>query len=372
MATDSFTYTISDGKGGSTQATATVTINGITDDGGAGNDTLLGGDGNDTLHGGDGNDMIDAKGGNDIATGGDGNDVFVIRTASPGKDGRDEYHGGADIDALDFSLATDPINFHLRHSSTLYGPDRITGIEDLVGGQVGDRMDGNKFANQILGNAGDDVLKGEDGNDALDGGEGNDTQSGGNGRDHLVGNIGNDLLNGGAANDLLEGGDGSDTLAGGRRDDTLAGGAANDHISGGEGRDVLEGEDGDDTLVGGLNSDTLAGGAGDDALIGGDGFDSFRFDTLDGVDMIGDFATKGSSKDTFAFVRDLFESFEGDVSDLINDGFLRAQDGTVNHTNIQVDVDGGGDNFVTIAVLNGAISNSVLANQTVLIDGLVA
>ena len=38
---------------------------------------------------------------------------------------------------------------------------------------------------------------------------------------------------------------------------------------------------------------------------------------------------------------------------------------------IQVDTDGGGD-FVTIAILNGAISNNVLANQTILIDDLVA
>ena len=38
---------------------------------------------------------------------------------------------------------------------------------------------------------------------------------------------------------------------------------------------------------------------------------------------------------------------------------------------IQVDTDGGGD-FVTIAILNGAISNNVLANQTILIDDSVA
>ena len=42
-------------------------------------------------------------------------------------------------------------------------------------------------------------------------------------------------------------------------------------------------------------------------------------------------------------------------------------------TNVQVDVDGGGDNFVTVAVLNGSISNSTLASQTVILnDTLVA
>ena len=95
---------------------------------------------------------------------------------------------------------------------------------------------------------------------------------------------------------------------------------------------LFEGGDGDDTLVGGLNGDILTGVAGNDVLIGGAGFEFVRINTFDGVYTIADFATKGSSKDTLSFVRSLFEDFDGDVSDLIGDGFLRAQDEAGDHT----------------------------------------
>ena len=303
-------------------------------DGTAGNDIIDAKGGNDIVKGGDGNDVITLGTGNDKGFGGDGDDTFVILTSNPSKDGRDEYHGGAGTDTLDFSLVTSEIEIDLSGSPSRYGPDRITGIENILGGKDDDEISGNSVDNFLAGNEGRDVLRGEDGDDQLDGG------------------IGNDFLNGGNDRDTLLGGDGNDLLLGGRGHDQLFGGKGNDDLFGGDGNDIL------------------VGGAGNDELLGGSGIDVFRLDSLEGVDVIDDFATKGGSKDKLSFARSLFEDFDGNVADLFSEGYVRTQNAPGNHTNVQVDIDGGGDNFVTVAVLNGTISNNTLASQTVIFNDI--
>jgi VCBS repeat-containing protein len=72
-ATDSFTYTISDGNGGESTATVFITINGVDDgstpgqiiNGTAGRDQLIGTDGDDVITGGLGRDIITTGGGSD-------------------------------------------------------------------------------------------------------------------------------------------------------------------------------------------------------------------------------------------------------------------------------------------------------------------
>jgi VCBS repeat-containing protein len=101
---DVFTYTVSDGLGGTDTATLTVTVTasatgdaranhlvgtGKADtlrglggkdrlDGNTGDDRLLGGDGNDTLSGGKGQDRLDGGAGKDMLTGGAQADLFVF------------------------------------------------------------------------------------------------------------------------------------------------------------------------------------------------------------------------------------------------------------------------------------------------------
>ena len=61
----------------------------------------------------------------------------------------------------------------------------------------------------------------------------------------------------------------------------------------------------------------------------------------------------------------MFENFTGDDAfDLIGSGYLRtvSAGGTIQ---IQVDADGGGDAFVTMASLNGNVSNGVLADHVI-------
>lgn len=105
VAQDTFTYTASDGKGGTAKSTLTVTVStqGLQNyvQGSDGNDTLSyttcktvlgkafglndamildGGNGNDTLIGGNGADVLIGGAGNNRMTGGGGSDTFVFGT----------------------------------------------------------------------------------------------------------------------------------------------------------------------------------------------------------------------------------------------------------------------------------------------------
>jgi len=76
-----------------------ATFTHLTEDGGAGDDTLLGGDGDDTLLGRSGNDRVDGNRGSDSALLGSGDDHFAW---DPG-DGSDDIKGNSGTDTLDFN-----------------------------------------------------------------------------------------------------------------------------------------------------------------------------------------------------------------------------------------------------------------------------
>ncbi|MBD2345116.1 ExeM/NucH family extracellular endonuclease [Anabaena subtropica FACHB-260] len=157
VGNDSFTYTISDGKGGIATASVSVSVHAV----GGG---FIGTPGDDNLIGTNNNDIIRGLGGNDTLRGGNGND-------------------------------------------TLYGGD---GDDVLSGGNGNDILYGGRGNDTLLGGNDSDILYGDDGNDYLDGGNGNDTLYGGAGNDTLIGGNGNDLLVGSQGFDILTGGNGSD------------------------------------------------------------------------------------------------------------------------------------------------------------------
>lgn len=111
VAQDIFTYTVSDGQGGTTTSTLTITVGErgecykMGTDGCdllvnvLGNSILDGGNGNDILIGGLCNDSLIGGSGNDILTGGFGKDTFVFNKG----------HGN-DI-VVDFGLGGDTIQF---------------------------------------------------------------------------------------------------------------------------------------------------------------------------------------------------------------------------------------------------------------------
>jgi len=150
--------------------------------GGGGNDQLKGGKGKDKLVGGDGDDQVDAGEGDDEIVGGDGA-------------GNDTYIGGAGTDSVRYTSAVTSITVDLAAgtaSGSEIGNDSLTGIENIIGGQAGDTLRGDGFANDIDGYTGDDLIQGAAGNDTLTGGTGNDTLEGGSGNDSLVGGEGTD------------------------------------------------------------------------------------------------------------------------------------------------------------------------------------
>ncbi|NJO78637.1 MAG: cadherin-like domain-containing protein [Cyanobacteria bacterium RM1_2_2] len=82
--TDSFTYTVSDGNGGTDTATVNLNVNVLNNTltGDAGNNTLNGQAGNDILNGGAGDDTLIGGSGNDALNGGDGTDTASYATAT--------------------------------------------------------------------------------------------------------------------------------------------------------------------------------------------------------------------------------------------------------------------------------------------------
>jgi Ca2+-binding RTX toxin-like protein len=297
-----------------------VTIDGVADDGEAGeNDNVgtdvenaRGGQGNDylegsasvnVLSGGLGSDTLAGLGDADILNGDGGDDIFDEGMAS---NGNDVLNGGAGSDTADYSgrsvdlIVT--INGTANDGEMSENDNVRTDVEIVLGGSGDD---------EITGGTGANTLNGGDGNDVLNGGAGNDILIGGLGTDEMEGGAGNDTFDEEAADsdaDEINGGAGVDTidysgrtssvsvtldgLVGdgevgegdnigtdvenvycGAGDDYVVGSASANVIEGGIGADELHGGDGIDTISGGDGIDDIFGDAGEDLIDGDAGTD---------------------------------------------------------------------------------------------------
>ena len=318
---------------------------------GSGADIIIGGTGDDNLKGGwsddlyifnygDGNDVIyDSRGTNDILRFGEGinfeslhiyrvnnNDIMIEIDGGNGGSIYIEYQTyGYSIETLEFHDGSTVAMSSLE--LTLTGTD---GNDTLQGVRLGASQ-----VDTIYGEGGDDIIYGyqviaDYNNNFLYGGTGNDKIYASHGEDYIEGNEGNDLIFGYNGSDDIHGGDGGDIIYGGNQ---------NDNLNGGAGDDVLYGDNNDDILNGGLGADTLTGGGGYDTFVFG--ADS----SFDAVDMIMDFSTYYDAID----ISDLLSEYDP-LNDTLSDFVQITDDGS--DSLLSIDVDGGGDNFVAIALID--------------------
>jgi len=306
-------------------------------DGNAGDDILAGGGGGDNLFGGAGDDILDGGSGADVHAGGAGADTLL------GSAGNDIFIGGDDIDNIDYSGVTGPVNVNLGDGVAANdgqgGNDSLSEIENVTGSDFNDVISGDSNVNVLTGGFGNDRLYGAGGSDLLDGGAGVDevdytnavlngvtvdlgtgtaADDGDGGVDTLTdienitgstfsddltgdanvnvidGGTGDDIIRASGGEDVIDGGDDRDTidysnLVGATSIDvTLAGVTpVNVSVTGGADQTILNvenvtGTDGDDTITGDANENTLKGGAGNDTLSGRGGVDIL--DGGDGID----------------------------------------------------------------------------------------
>ena len=324
--TDSFNYTLLDGRGGQAIGTADITVTapststpppvttsltvngtagndtlnadhtiGTTINGGGGNDYIIGHDGSDVLNGGDGNDLISGYYGNDTLAGGTGSDTLI---GGPGKDTFvfNMTDLGTGVDKItDFSASqgdkidiSNTLQGHYTTASTLSnfvaittsgsnsilsvdldgsgqhwtGVAVLTGVTGLNVQQL--VSNGNLILLDTTSSSGSTSSPPPTTSLTVNGTSGNDTLN----ADHDIGTIVNGL-------------------------------GGNDYISGHNGNDVLNGGDGNDLIYGYYGNDTLAGGTGSDTLAGGPGADMFLFKAADlgtGADLITDFSAAQGDK----------------------------------------------------------------------------
>ncbi|WP_083392658.1 Hint domain-containing protein [Rhodobacter xanthinilyticus] len=237
VGTTSFSYTISDGKGGYDTATVSVTVCEPESDGivsgtagddlidgaytgdpdgdmvdhkdailagyagdddlikaGAGNDTVIAGAGNDDVYGEDGDDSLSGGAGADYLSGGAGDDTLS------GGAGNDTFNGGTGLDIIDYSNSTAGVNVNLG-TSVLSGGEASgdvieSGVDGVLGSGYADTLTGfdhqgtsaaDTYTNVFYGNGGDDIISGAGGDDSLYGGADDDSISGGTGNDYIEG-----------------------------------------------------------------------------------------------------------------------------------------------------------------------------------------
>ena len=177
---------------GLADADTDTSTNGVTINGGAGDQTLTGGANDDTIDGGAGSDILVGNAGNDVLIGGIGNDTLT------GGAGADTYIVEADTDtitllengdALQVSGAADAVatisgTFIASSATSNTSSGTVTlaitndglGVDmSLAGGNAGYTMNGSGTADILIGSNFADIITGGAGIDELSGGGDADT-----------------------------------------------------------------------------------------------------------------------------------------------------------------------------------------------------
>ncbi|MEX0310193.1 MAG: tandem-95 repeat protein, partial [Tateyamaria sp.] len=214
---------------------------------------------NDTLGGDDVRNILDGKGGNDELIGRGGDDDLIGDLGDDtleGGEGADDLDGGEGTDTGRYENSSASVQISLINGTATGGEaegDVLTSIENLIGTDYDDRLEGDNANNELVGGRGNDTLIGLDGDDLLTGGRGADSIVGGLGTDtadYVLSNIGIniDLQAGTAAGGDAEGDvlDSIEVIQASNQDDTLRGDAGDNTFRGNLGADLMDGRDGID------------------------------------------------------------------------------------------------------------------------------
>jgi VCBS repeat-containing protein len=313
---ETFTYSTSDGKGGTDTAELTVTIQGATDNsaptvitGTESDDQLSGLGGQDFISGGGGNDMLDSGAGDDTLDGGTGNDVMR------GGLGDDSYVVDSVLDAVieNAGEGTDTVNASIHYALT-------ADVENLVlQGDAATSLQGygNAQANHLTGSAGANLLDGLGGADTMAGGLGNDVYFADDALDFVV-------ENSGEGNDAVF--SSVDYTLAANIETLILRGVAGLKGTGNNLDNAIYGNSGNNILDGGTGADALFGGVGDDSYFvdGGDGVIEKSGEGRDTVIASIDYAL-AANVENLVLQGDAATSLQGYGNELIN--FLTGSDG---------------------------------------------
>jgi Ca2+-binding RTX toxin-like protein len=174
----------------------------ISADGGAGKDSLLGSAGEDALTGGGDDDGLAGRGGSDTLVG-DGS----------GTRGKDVMRGGRGEDTVSYESrrASVLVDLAAGRGGAAGREDRLSGVEDAIGGSGRDVLLGDRGRNSLQGSG--DLAPHRRTGDSLAGRGGDDTLLDFGGPSRLDGGAGADELVGVRAEDRLRCGPGADRLA---------------------------------------------------------------------------------------------------------------------------------------------------------------
>lgn len=325
------------GTGGHAEADVLVDIENLR--GSSHNDRLIGNDASNVLLGADGNDTLEGKAGADTLIGGAGADTADYGTSSSavsvnlytysfaggdaegdllleienvagsinddflagndqtnvlfggigsdtlrGGRGADSLYGGIGADTIEYSTSNAGVRISLALGIARSGDaseDVFSDIENVVGSQAGDWIEGDIATNVLVGLAGDDALFGGGGDDTLIGGSGADYFNGGAGKDRVdysgsLTAIYVDLQ--AASGEIGEAWGDSfvsiERVTGSNFGDTLVGAASTDQLSGAGGDDLIfAGDDNHISIFGGGGNDYVVAGDGANVIFGGSGSD---------------------------------------------------------------------------------------------------
>jgi Ca2+-binding RTX toxin-like protein len=125
----------------------------------------------DTITGNALNNTITGDLGADFLNGGAGDDLFLTGAVS---DGLDAISGGTGVDTIDYSGRAVFVNVTLNATvgSGIAGEGDLlaTDMENVIGTDYNDIINGNASANELVGGLGNDTLNGLAGDDVLEGG----------------------------------------------------------------------------------------------------------------------------------------------------------------------------------------------------------